>query len=188
MDTTYQAKAAFLLGRVLVGVVYLGAGFGNLAALDGKAAYVASKGVPAPKALVCLASLLLLAGGFSLLTGFRPRLGVLAIACFLVPVTLIMHDFWNMEGARRQANMQSFMGNAAMLGSALMFLAIPRPWAFNLERLAGALTRHAPAPASPTAISGFRGDYRYQDRDLESASLCEAPSSPVDSRSLSTTL
>jgi len=61
-----------------------------------------------------------------------------------------------MEGARRQADMQGFMGNAAMLGSALMFLAIPQPCAFNLKRLAGALTRHA--PASPTALSGFRGD------------------------------
>ena len=158
MDPKYQTQAAFLLGRVLVGVVYLGAGAGNLAALEGKAAYAASKGVPAPQVLVGLASLLLLAGGFSLLTGFRPRLGVLAIACFLVPVTLIMHDFWNLQGARRQADMQGFLANAAMLGSALMFLAIPGPWAFSLERLVGARARRGTAPAAPPVVAVSTGD------------------------------
>ena len=151
MDTKDQARAAFLLGRVLVGAVYLGAGVGNLAALDGKAAYAAAKGVPAPTALVGLASLLLLAGGLSLLTGFRPQLGVLAMVVFLVPVTVIMHDFWNLEGARRQANLQSFMANAAMLGSALMFLAIPQPWA-------GRLARRAPVAAAPATSLAPAGD------------------------------
>jgi hypothetical protein len=34
---------------------------------------------------------------------------------------------------QRIAEMHAFLGNLALLGSALMFLAIPRPWSFSLD-------------------------------------------------------
>ena len=33
----------------------------------------------------------------------------------------------------RIVEMHTFLGNLALLGSALMFLAIPRPWPFSLD-------------------------------------------------------
>jgi uncharacterized membrane protein YphA (DoxX/SURF4 family) len=133
MSTSRRDQVAFLIGRIAVGGMYASAGLANLFDLEGKAAIVASKGVFEPKLLVFLASLLLLVGGISFVLGLRPRFGIAAITVFLIPVTLIMHNFWAFEGMQQIIEIRAFMGNLALLGSTLMFLAIPRAWAFSLD-------------------------------------------------------
>jgi putative oxidoreductase len=134
MNAQRQNQIAFLIGRLVVGGMYLSAGISNLLELDGKAGYVASKGVVEPKLWVILASLLLALAGASLITGIRPRIGVGALVLFLIPATLIMHNFWALDGMQRISEFHSFMSNAGLLGSALMFLAIPGPWPISLDR------------------------------------------------------
>jgi uncharacterized membrane protein YphA (DoxX/SURF4 family) len=128
------SQIAFLLGRLLVGGMYLGAGIKNLLNLQATAGYAASKGVPEPAFLVAIASVLLLIGGTSLLTGFQPRLGVAAVLLFLIPVTLVMHNFWAGQGFQAELEQRFFLGNVALAGSALMFLLIPQPWAVSVDR------------------------------------------------------
>jgi putative oxidoreductase len=119
--------------------MYLGAGITNLIELDGKAGYTASKGVPDPKTWVTLASLLLVVVGFSFITGLRPRIGIGALVLFLIPVTLIMHNFWAVDGVQRMSETHSFLSNIALLGSGVMFLAIPQPWPLSLDHWIAAL-------------------------------------------------
>jgi uncharacterized membrane protein YphA (DoxX/SURF4 family) len=133
MDTRHSAMASILLGRLLVGGFYVFAAVNNLVAVHDKIAYAAFKGVPLADVAVPIANLLLLFGGFSILAGFRPRLGVLAMVCFLVPVTILMHDFWNQQGVQQASEIRSFLSNVGLLGSALIFLAVPRPWAIGLD-------------------------------------------------------
>jgi len=35
---------------------------------------------------------------------------------------------------QRQANIVNFSKNVGLLGSSLMFLAVPRPWPYSVER------------------------------------------------------
>jgi putative oxidoreductase len=119
--------------------MYLYAGITNVIELGGKAGYAASKGLPAPAVFVTLGSLLLVVGGISIVAGLRPRLGVAAIALFLIPVTLIMHNFWALEGMERVIELHAFQGNLGLLGAALIFLAIPRPWPAGLDSWLAAL-------------------------------------------------
>ena len=42
-------------------------------------------------------------------------------------------------GLAQIADLRAFMGNVGLLGSALMFLAIPQPWEMSLAGLSGAL-------------------------------------------------
>ena len=64
-----------------------------------------------------------------------PILGVAALVLFLVPVTFVMHAFWTEHSpAARMADMINFTKNMALLGSSLMFLAIPEPWPYSLGR------------------------------------------------------
>jgi len=133
MGTTRLCQVAFLLGRLLVGGMYVSAGVANVIELDSKAGYTASKGVPDPKTWVTLASLLLVVAGFSFITGLRPRIGIGALVLFLIPVTLIMHNFWVFDGMQRVNEMRSFLSNLALLGSGIMFLAIPQPWPLSLD-------------------------------------------------------
>ena len=129
------SKIIFVLGRLILGGMYLGAGIENLMQLDAKVGYAASKGVTNPTFWVIVASLLLVFGGASLITGIRPWLGVTALALFLVPVTLIMHNFWTMQGVQAEIEQHAFLGNVGLFGSALLLLAIPQPWATSLDKL-----------------------------------------------------
>jgi putative oxidoreductase len=64
---------------------------------------------------------LALAGGLSVLFGYKARIGAWLLVLFLVPVTLMMHAFWTVPDAgiaRIQEAM--FMKNLSMLGAALM--------------------------------------------------------------------
>lgn len=126
-------KETFLIGRVLLGGYFLFSGahhFTNLATL---AHYAALKGVPAPEAAVAMAGVLLIVGGLSLLLGMAPRIGVAALALFLIPVTVMMHQFWGETGAARMADMVNFTKNFGLLGAVLMLVAVPEPWPYSVQ-------------------------------------------------------
>ncbi|HLK13531.1 MAG TPA: DoxX family protein [Fimbriimonadaceae bacterium] len=81
----------------------------------------ASHGVPLASIAVPASGLLALAGGLSILLGYRAKLGAWALVLFLLPVTLMMHQFWaapDKEAMTFQLTM--FMKNLALIGGALL--------------------------------------------------------------------
>jgi putative oxidoreductase len=84
--------------------------------------YAAHSGVPWPNLLVPLSGILALAGGLSVLLGYHARIGALLLALFLIPITLMMHAFWNIPGSEARMQMVMFMKNVSMLGAALMIM------------------------------------------------------------------
>ncbi|HTQ11228.1 MAG TPA: DoxX family protein [Fimbriimonadaceae bacterium] len=81
----------------------------------------ASQGVPLAAIAVPASGLLALAGGLSILLGYRAKLGAWALVAFLVPVTLMMHPFWaaaDKEAMTLQLTM--FMKNLSLIGGALL--------------------------------------------------------------------
>ena len=77
--------------------------------------------MPLPEVLVPLAGLIALLGGLSILLGFQIRLGAWLLMIFLVPVTLITHNFWSVSDPMTlQIQKAMFMKNLAMLGGALV--------------------------------------------------------------------
>jgi uncharacterized membrane protein YphA (DoxX/SURF4 family) len=126
---------AFLIGRVLVGGFWLYNALKHFTNVGPLSRAAAAHGVPAPELFVVFGGVLLLVGGLSLLLGLFPRIGIAAVVLFLLPVTLIMHAFWaDHSAAMRSANLIRFGSNFALLGSTLMFAAIPRPWPYSIER------------------------------------------------------
>jgi putative oxidoreductase len=135
----------FLAGRILLGGYYLYSAAHHFMAFDRLTAVVAAHHVPVPGLAVALSGLLLLVAGVSFLLGVVPRLGTAAVVAFLLPVTLIMHAFWtDADPQARMSNLINFTKNLALLGSSLMFLAIPEPWPYSVHLRA---TRHARASA-----------------------------------------
>jgi putative oxidoreductase len=71
--------------------------------------------------LVPFSGVLAFAGGLSILLGYRAKLGAWLIVLFLVPVTLMMHNFWAVhDPMMAQIHMGMFMKNMSMLGGALV--------------------------------------------------------------------
>ncbi len=124
----------FLIGRILVGGYYLYNASNHLfLGTTGLTGYAASKAVPMPKVAVYVAGVLLLVGGLSFLLGYQPLIGAVALVLFFVPVSFKMHDFWAIsDPMAKMGEMVNFTKNMALMGSSLMFLAIPQPWPFSL--------------------------------------------------------
>ena len=126
-------EVLFLIGRIIVGAFYLFNAVNHFTNLEMLSGYAASKGVPAPKVAVIGTGLLLLIGGLSILLGYQPVIGVAAIVIFFLGVTFKRHNFCAIDDQQmRMVEMVNFMKNMALMGSALMFLAIPQPWPFSL--------------------------------------------------------
>jgi len=108
-----------LLGRILFVLVFLMAAPNHFS--KPTIAYAAAQGVPLASLAVPLSGILLVAGGLSILLGYRAKLGAWLLALFLVPVTLTMHKFWGVtDSATAQIQMLMFLKNTAMLGAALL--------------------------------------------------------------------
>jgi uncharacterized membrane protein YphA (DoxX/SURF4 family) len=124
----------FVAGRVLFGGFFVISGVRHFQLLPIMAGFVGSKGFPAPKAAVIVSGLLIMFGGLSMVLGFRPLWGVIAISLFLVPVTLVMHNYWtDTDPMGRINNQVNFMKNVALLGATWMMLAIPQPWTMSID-------------------------------------------------------
>jgi putative oxidoreductase len=117
--TAVPKGAVVLLGRFLFVLIFLMAGPNHFSRQT--IAYAASHGVPLAFIAVPLSGIIALAGGLSILLGYRAKIGAWLIVLFLTPVTLMMHNFWAMhDPTMAQMNMIMFMKNVAILGGALI--------------------------------------------------------------------
>lgn len=62
-------------------------------------------------------------GGLCILLGIQVRFGAFLLILFLIPVTVLFHHFWLMQGTERVTEMASFMKNLSILGGLLILLA-----------------------------------------------------------------
>jgi uncharacterized membrane protein YphA (DoxX/SURF4 family) len=129
---TDLAAAAFLAGRLVYAGALLALVAGNVLDYSASVAYADSKGVPLPAVAVPAGSLLVVAGAASFALGAYPVLGAAAVVAFLLPVTVLMHDFWTMEGQQRGAEYAQFVKNAALAGSALVLAGVAGGWPYAL--------------------------------------------------------
>jgi putative oxidoreductase len=127
-------RALFVLGRTIYGGFFAYSGINHLQHAERMGQYAASKGVWKPKLAVQATGALLLAGGLSIIAGFKPRQGLAAVIAFLVPVSLQMHGFWEEQDAqRRQIEMINFTKNMALVGAALAMMHIEEPWPASID-------------------------------------------------------
>jgi uncharacterized membrane protein YphA (DoxX/SURF4 family) len=110
-----------LLGRVLFGSGLTVLAVRNLTNLEGRIGYADAKGVPFAQLLVPASSGLLLGGGVGIALWKRPKLAAASVATFLLGVTPVMHDFWNVDEESRGEELTSFVQNLTLLGAAIAF-------------------------------------------------------------------
>ncbi len=126
-------EIAFLVGRIIIGLYWIYGAVAHFLQAKSMIPYAKMKGVPFADLAVPGTGVLLLIAGLSILTGIYPVIAVTALILFLVPVTLMMHNFWAIEDqAMKMNDMVMFTKNMALLGYTLVLLAIPQPWPFSL--------------------------------------------------------
>jgi putative oxidoreductase len=124
-----------LLGRICFAIVFIFGTKGHFTGQD--VAYAAHAGVPLAKIVVPLSGVIAILGGLSILLGYKAKLGGWLIVLFLVPVTLMMHNFWASPAAMYQMQLINFEKNLSMLGGAFLISQFGAgPW--SLDALAAA--------------------------------------------------
>ncbi|SDR09821.1 DoxX family membrane protein [Natronobacterium texcoconense] len=126
-DDDVATSPLFRLGRVLFGVVLAFNAVDNLRNLEERIAFAESKDAPKPRLSVPAISGGLLFGGVGIALWRVPTAAAAAVAGFLVGVTPLMHDFWNVDDPEEKQNqLFHFLKNGALLGAALAFLHVGR--------------------------------------------------------------
>jgi len=122
-----------LIGRLLFGGLFLYNGINHFQSRTAMTGYAAYKGVPMPSLSIMFSGLWLVVSGLSVILGIRPEIGLIMAIVFLAGVTPVMHNFWiHTDPNARMADSINFQKNVALLGAALVMLAVPRPWAYAL--------------------------------------------------------
>ena len=115
---------AAVIGRLLLGGMFLMAGLDKFGGLAGTAGYIASKGLPAPQLLAAGAAVLEVIAGLALIAGFKARIAALALAAFTVVASVIFHAFWAVPEDQQFVQQLMFFKNMAIVGGLLLVAAL----------------------------------------------------------------
>ncbi len=119
--TTQNAMS--LVGRALIALLFIPAGFSKIGSFAGVAGYIASKGVPLPEVCAALAIAAELGLGLLILVGWQTRWAALGMAIFTLVITFIFHNFWAVPAEQVMAQQQGFFKNIAVVGGLLALTA-----------------------------------------------------------------
>lgn len=124
-----------LIGRALIALVFIPAGYSKIGGFAGTAGYIASKGLPLPEVAAALAIAVELGLGLMLLVGLKARWAALGIAIFVAVITPIFHNFWASPAAQQMMQQQAFFKNLAIVGGLLLVVAFgPGGWSVDGDR------------------------------------------------------
>jgi putative oxidoreductase len=125
------ADLALLIGRILLGWIFVRSGYGKLFDIAGYAATFPARGMPEFLAYISVPVEFL--GGIAIMLGLATRYVVLVMIGFMLVATFTSHRYWNVTdvGARRVQD-ANFYKNMAMLGG-FFFLFVCGAGRFSID-------------------------------------------------------
>ena len=139
MSKQYDSVA--VVGRVLIGVLFLMSGLSKLAAPTATQGYIASVGLPAPVLAYALAVAVEVLGSLLLIAGVGTRFVAAGMTVFTLATALAFHNNF-----ADQNQMIHFMKNIAIMGGLLQVVAFGGG-RFSVDRL---LARRSAVSAGAT--------------------------------------
>ena len=112
-----------LVGRVLMGWLFVDAGWRKLMGLDAFTQSLASRRVPYSMFMGYLGAAVEFVGGVAVLLGAWTRCAALLMIVFVIVATAISHRYWEFtEPAARRMQQGQFMKNVALIGGFMLML------------------------------------------------------------------
>jgi putative oxidoreductase len=111
------------LGRFLLGAIFLASAYWKIVYWSGTVEVMAEREVPAASLFLAGAVFIELVAALALVVGFQTRLAAGALFLYLIPVTLLFHNFLGLEGPERHAQEINLLKNLAIMGGLAMLVA-----------------------------------------------------------------
>lgn len=122
-----------VIGRILIALLFIPAGFGKIGGFEGTVGYIASKGIPLPQVAAAGTIFVELVVGIALLIGFKARYAALILAIFTVAAAVLFHNYWAFPAEQVAAQKINFFKNLAVTGG-LLFVAAFGPGPLSLDK------------------------------------------------------
>lgn len=106
-----------LAARICLCIIFINAGIGKIFGFASTAEMMANQGLPIANVLLILTIAFQLLGGFSLLLGYKVKIGSILLILFLIPATLVFHN-----PIANPDEINSFLKNIGLIGGLLMVI------------------------------------------------------------------
>ena len=116
-------EALLVIGRLLLGGFFVAAGVQHFFIVPAVSQAIAQRGVPAPRFVLIFGTAFQIAAGLLLITGILVPLAALGLVIFTLAASVMLLNFWSMEGAARDAALNSWKSNLAIIGGLLIVAA-----------------------------------------------------------------
>jgi putative oxidoreductase len=130
-------NAAYMLGRILLSLLFVVAGIQKLMNIRATADMVAATKIPIPddivpylggipkyEALGYLVAAIELICGLMVLIGLKARWGALVLTVFTAATIILVHHFWDMSGEAFNSNLTDALKNLSIMGGLLLVVAV----------------------------------------------------------------
>ncbi len=122
-DYSLWQNFLLLAGRVLMGWIFVEAGWRKLFAMDAFIANLTNRRVPYASVLGWIGGVVEFLGGLALLLGFWTRCSALLLIVFVIVATLISHRYWEFtDAAARRMQQSHFWKNLTIIGGFVLML------------------------------------------------------------------
>lgn len=112
-----------LVGRLLLALLFIPAGFSKIGGFAGTVGYITSAGLPAPTLAAIVAIVVEVLGGLALVFGVGTRLAALVLALFTAVAAFGFHAFWAVPADQQFMQQLLFYKNIAITGGLLVLAA-----------------------------------------------------------------
>lgn len=121
MASTDLSLYAIVLGRFLLGGLFVLGGIKHFFALDPITGALRARGVPAPRFVLIAGSLFQIVAGAALMAGGLVTWAALGLVVFTILASLMLVNFWSLEKGPPRENLQNiFFSNLAIIGGLLV--------------------------------------------------------------------
>lgn len=107
-----------LIARTFIAIIFVQTGIAKLTNFAGTQEQIASVGLPLAGLVTVFTILFEVAGGLSLIFGYKAKIGAILLLLFLIPATLVFHN-----PIADPTQLTQFLKNLSIMGGLLMMLA-----------------------------------------------------------------
>lgn len=112
-----------VIGRLLLGGLFVAGGIRHFFILPVLTQIMSARGVRAPRLVLVAGSIFQLVAGLLLMLGIGMVPASLGLVLFTIVASVMLLNFWDVEGPAREAVMNGFLSNVAIIGGLLLAAA-----------------------------------------------------------------
>lgn len=112
-----------VIGRLFLGGVFVFAGMRHLFIIPMISQAIAQRGVPAPRLVLVSGTAFQIAAGLLLIFGILVPIAALGLVLFTISASVMLLNFWSMEGAAREGALNGWLSNLGVMGGLVIVAA-----------------------------------------------------------------